>query len=115
MDEYTAEELSEILENMSKVSEAVYWHMFKSGIGGTCHAMIEFCGLISKYVGLCRAAAKEGIQFPYINTHSGTSIPMENHDAAYLAEKFDCIFGAYFKANPEAAKLFAREALGLDV
>lgn len=113
MTTYTQAELDDIVKNMEAVSERVYWHMFSSNIGGSCHAMMEFCGLMSMYVKLCRAASRKGIQFPFINTHSGTAIPMELHDVEYLAEKFDCIFGAFFKANPKAARLFAEKALGL--
>jgi hypothetical protein len=112
---YSKAELDQLLIHMDKVAENIYWYMFKEGIGGSCHAMLEFCGLLNKYVGLCRKAHEQGIQFPFVNTHSGTALPMETHDADYLAEKFDCIFGAYFKANPQAAKVFAEKALGLKV
>jgi len=111
--DYTEGELRATLATMRAVADHVYWHMFKQGIGARCHAMLEFCGLISLYVGLCEEATDEGIQFPFVNTHSGTALPMSEHQAAYLAEKFDCIFGAYFKHNPAAARLFAEQALGL--
>ena len=114
-DVYSKEELQETLDIMRKLNEHVYWTMFRSGIGGRCHAFIEFCGIMSVYERMCQASFARGEQFPLLNTHSGSAVAIETHEAAYLAEKFDCIFGAAFRSNPEAARVFAREALGLDV
>jgi hypothetical protein len=112
---YTPEELQEILRDMDKANQAIYWHMFRAGFGTKCHAFLEFNGLMSKYQQLCAKAASVGIDFTSANIHSSAAVPMEGHDVRYLAEKFECIFGAFFHNNPELAKLFAREALGLDV
>ena len=110
---YSPAELKQIASEMNDVNEAIYWHMFRRGFGSKCHAFLEFNGLMSKYQELCRKAADSGIDFTNLNVHSGRPLPMEDHDVAYLAEKFECIFGSFFKTNPDLALLFAERALGL--
>lgn len=110
----TKEELTALVEKMRDANKRVYWHFFHQGFGTDCHAFLEFCGLMSKYEQLCGECARKGIDFRHLNTHSGEAIPMAEHDVLYLAEKFDCIFGSFFKQRPEMARLFAREALGLE-
>ena len=102
------EELTELLKEMQKVAEQTYWLFFRSGMGAQCHAFIEFNGLISSYVQMCERAAAKGIDFRMVNTHNGGALPMEVHQAAYIAEKLECIFGPSLRANPEAAEAFKR-------
>ena len=111
--EYTKDELALILRVMRVAVTDAYYLFYRRGIGTSCHALLEFNGLMSKYVDLCEAAAAKGIAFPQLNTHSGVALPMAGHDVDYLAEKFDCIFGPFFAANPELARRFAERALHL--
>lgn len=113
MDDTTQDEMKAILLDMQTANSRIYQLMFNMGFGSKCHAFLEFCGLMSKYTDLCRIAMQQGKQFNHMNTHSGESLDIAEHNVEYLAEKFDCIFGPFFKANPEAAKLFAERALGL--
>jgi hypothetical protein len=108
------QELLAIVERMRTVNSQFYATLFTMNFGTDCHAFLEFCGLTSKYADLCHAAANAGIDFRQTNVHTGNPLPMENHDVVYLAEKFECIFGAFFRDNPDKAKLFASLALGLD-
>lgn len=107
-------ELESTLQLMCDTNKRIYWDMFRSGFGDKCHAFLEFNGFMSKYQELCQKAADAGIDFRDANVHSGKPLPMEAHDVDYLAEKFSCIFGSFFRDNPDLAKLFASKALGLD-
>lgn len=102
-----------VLERMEQANRRVYATLFSMHFGSDCHAFLEFCGLMSKYTDLCRGAHHAGIDFTQANAHNGQVLPMNNGDVLYLAEKFDCIFGSYFRANPDKARLFAQKALGL--
>lgn len=109
----TPERLAEIVKRMRVANQSIYQTLFRMHFGADCHAFLEFCGLMSKYADLCSRAAKNGIDFGRANIHTGTPLPMEKHDVLYLAEKFECIFGSFFRANPELARLFAKKALSL--
>ena len=111
---YTPEEREKILEDMKKLRENCYWMFFHQGMGQKAHAFLEFNGLISKYVDLCVRAHEQGVDFTNANTHNGKALPMEGHDADYLAEKFDCIFGPALRANPEAAAIFLETVFGIE-
>lgn len=99
---YSAEERTEILRKMEAVSSSFYY----AAIQTQCHPFIEFCGLMNKYIDLCRAAHKQGIDFTNANTHSDMALPVEAHDMAYLAEKLDCIFGPTLRSDPDARAAF---------
>lgn len=96
----------ELLQRMAQASERTYWSFFTADFGSTCHAFIEFNGLLSKFVQLCGRAHEQGVDFTMANTHSGTALPMKAHDAAYIGEKLDCIFGPALRANPKAMAAF---------
>lgn len=98
--------LKQTVADMESFSNRMYWTMFHEHWGTDCHAFLEFNGLMSKFVQLCARAADKGIDFRHANKHSGEVIPMEDLDAAYLGEKFDCIFGPSLRANPKAMKAF---------
>lgn len=72
------------------------------------HPFIEFSGLMNTYVALCEEAHRRGIAYENANEHSGRALPMDEGQAAYLAEKLRCIFGPTLDANPEAAEAFRR-------
>ena len=101
---HTKESLLHLVEKMRVASESMYWISITPGV----HAFIEFGGMVSKYIDLCARAAEQGVDFTQANVHSGTTLPMEEHDAEYLAEKFECIFGPTLRANPAARKVFLR-------
>lgn len=107
------EQLADVVRRMRVANHSIYATLFRMKFGADCHAFLEFCGLMSKYADLCASAAENGIDFGRANVHTGTSLPMETHDVLYLAEKFECIFGSFFRANPELARLFAKKALAL--
>lgn len=106
------EEREKLLETMNELSKRVYWAFFHAGIGQTCHAFIEFNGVLSKYVDLCRKAHEAGIDFTQANTHNDIPFPCEAHDMAYLGEKLGCIFGPALRANPKAKRAFLEAMLG---
>lgn len=108
----TPEELQALVARMREVAARTYALFFRSGMGGEVHAFIEINGLISKYVDMCQAMADEGIDFTASNIHTGRSVPMQVHDAIYLADKIACMFGPMLHGNPEALAAFKRK-LGL--
>lgn len=106
--QYTKDELMELVVKMSKTSTQIYYMLIQCNV----HPFIEFNGMMNKYIDICRNAAERGEDFTESNTHTGKALKMEHHDVAYLAEKFDCIFGPSFKENLELWFVFKRE-LGL--
>lgn len=86
---YTPAERREMLKKMRAVASTFYGLAAASG----CHALIEFTGLMNEFITVCSKAHERGEQFPFANTHSGTPLPFEPYNFAYLAEKLDCIYG----------------------
>lgn len=103
-------ELLALARRMRAVSDETYWLFYNAGMGAEVHAFIEFCGVLAKYVDICERCAAQGIDFRFLNTHSGSDLPVEGHDMAYLGEKLDCILGPAIRANP-AAREALRQAL----
>jgi len=52
-------ELQLLTERMARVAENVYWLFFHAEMGSRVHAFIEFCGVLNKYVQICRRFAKK--------------------------------------------------------
>lgn len=90
----------EKLQAMDALVEAFYWRAQKIGV----HAFIEFCGLMSEYINVCRDAEKSGSGWEYSNTHGGPPLPFKGNHLRYLAEKLDCIYGPAFRQSPDLAK-----------
>lgn len=108
------DELRSLLLRMEGVSEKVYWLFFYAGMGAEVHAFIEFCGVLNKYVDICRRSVESGIDFTQMNTHTGRPLPVEVHDMEYLGEKLRCIFGPIIDANPLARAALQRALFGPD-
>jgi hypothetical protein len=70
-----------------------------------CHAFIEFCGFMQKFIDVCANSSRAGIDFNEANTHTGHKLIVADHDVVYLAEKFDCIFGPTL-ADPKKRAVF---------
>ncbi len=104
--DYSKEELLAIAKEMDGLVSKFYWACFRAGMGTKCHPFLEFNGIMSKYVNLCTDAAHAGFAFPAASVHSSVALPMKQHDVAYFAEKFSCIFGPFFVAHPEMADYF---------
>jgi len=108
------EELEDLVARMNQVAEQTYNLFFHANMGGDVHAFIEFNGLITKYVDVCRRAASEGIDFRLANEHNGIALPVEAHDLNYFAEKLRCILGPMIDANPKAKAAFIRKLSGAE-
>jgi hypothetical protein len=92
-------ELETMLGQMSRLALLFYRNAQKIGN----HPFLEFTGLMTEYIGICRAALDAGIDFAHASTHTGLDLPMAPHHGAYLAEKLDCIYGPSLHANPDVA------------
>ncbi len=101
---YPKEHRDEQLKKMRQLTDAFYWAAFKIN----CHPFLEFCGLMVKYIDVCQRSSDAGVDFNETSKHSGERLLAEGHDIQYLAEKFDCIFGASL-ADPKAREIFFRE------
>jgi hypothetical protein len=99
---YNKKEREEILASMEKVRTAFYYQAVQT----KCHPFIEFCGVMGEYLTVCREAHKKGIDFTQANTHSGQALPIQTHNAAYLAEKLNCIYGPSLIQNEEVREAF---------
>lgn len=100
-----ATELEACVQRMKAASHEFYKAAVKTG----CHPFIEFTGFMNEYIKLAEKAARAGIDFRNLNTHSGKALPMETFEASYVAEKFDCIFGPSLRSDPEIYKAFDKK------
>jgi len=100
-------ELEQVLARMRETLQAFYY----SAIQIQCHPFIELTGFMNEYIQICGRALDRGIDFTEENIHvGGVGLPMEIHQAAYLGEKFGCIFKTTFAGNPELLQAFIRAA-----
>lgn len=95
------EELKTIIADMKGASGAFYANAREIGN----HAFIEFAGLMNEYIKICEDAAKNGQDFTMASTHTGNALPMKDYQAAYLAEKLDCIYGPALR-QPDVKRAF---------
>jgi hypothetical protein len=108
---FTRAELQEMIGQMDAAAHAFYGRATRIHH----HAFIEFTGLMTEYIKLCRVALDNGVDFTRTNVHSaGAVLPMEDYHRAYLEEKLSCIYGVSLDALmfPENASL-PRQILGL--
>jgi hypothetical protein len=86
----------EALNKMRAASSAFYGAAVRTGV----HAFIEFTGLMNEFIAVCENTPG----FMDANTHNGGALNVEAFQAAYLAEKLDCIYGPTFRKHPELAR-----------
>ncbi len=74
------------------------------------HTYIEFTGFLNEYIQLCRCALEKDIDFTETSAHnSQRELPIEEYQAAYIGEKFGCVFKRWL-ANPEILRAFLKGA-----
>ena len=100
-------EREEVLNRMQAVSNAFYREAIHVGN----HPFIEFCGFMNEYIKMAQAAHSSGQDFTEATEHNGIPLPMAAYNAEYLGEKFACIFGPTFRANPEMWEVFQRQVM----
>lgn len=110
--QYTLGEQRETIRRMREINATFYGLVFSAGMGSRCHAFVEFCGLQAKFIDLCEAALERGIEFCFANQHSAAPWPIEAHHAAYLGEKFHCIYGFALGPDPALRQVFLDAGLG---
>jgi len=95
------------LAAMQKASNDFY----RAAIATGCHAFIEFTGLMNEYIKVCQdMSSMDDHSWLTANTHTSTPLKMHSHQAAYLAEKLDCIYGPTLRAHPALAKAFKKSS-----
>jgi hypothetical protein len=110
--QHTLGEMRATIARMRAINAQFYALCFSGGIGGSCHAFIEFAGLQAKFIDMCQAALDAGIEFPFANQHSASPWPLERHHVDYLGEKFQCIYGFAIGPNKELRDAFIESGLG---
>jgi hypothetical protein len=104
---YTAEQRLVMLDQMDRVAANFY----SAAVKIQNHPFLEFCGLMTEYIKMCRQAHAAGLDFTNLNQHSGHALPMQPFNARYLGEKIGCIYGPSLQ-KAENGQPFL-EALGL--
>lgn len=99
-------ELRVMLMEMREAASVFYALSTSIGV----HPFIEFTGFMNEYIKICGEALAKGIDFADVSIHSGGQLPMYTHEAAYLGEKFGCIFATTFHKNPELLACFLQGA-----
>ena len=89
---------------MQRASNAFYRAAFQL----SCHPFIELTGFMNELIRIIGRVPRE--ERYGIDTHGDKPLPMLGHEAAYIGEKFGCIFGPTFRQNPKLWKAFLRAA-----
>lgn len=106
---HTPEQLKVMIEKMQAVSNGFYREATQVGN----HAFIEFTGFMNEYIKLCQEALAKGDDFTEANVHVGKPLfEMHPFHAAYLGEKFGCIFATTFAGRKELIDAFVAAAFG---
>jgi hypothetical protein len=100
------QELTSILAQMQQ--QALQFYLGAIQIG--CHPWIEVTGFLNEYIKICRRAADKGIDFTETHIHSGKALPIQDFEAAYLGEKFGCMFNTSLGRNPQRMATFLLSA-----
>lgn len=98
---YSPEDRERMLAAMEVARDAFYAAAVRIGV----HTYVEMAGFMGEFIKMCRDMHEEGVDF------GTTPLRAAPHQLAYIAEKFDCIFGEAL-AEPEARIAFLR-ALGV--
>lgn len=98
-------ELEVMLQKMQETSSLFYRRAVMTG----CHPFIEFTGLMNEYIKVCRDNLERGVDFADANTHSGVPLSIQIHQARYLGEKLECIFGPTLRADLKAQWIILTE------
>ena len=85
------------LDRMEQAS-AVFYRMAQDT---KKHQFLEFNGLLAEYIKLLKVLHTEDKDIV-----ESDNLPMKDYNAAYLAEKLDCIYGATFLEKPEIRDAF---------
>ncbi len=93
-------ELEVTLQKMEHAAQVFYAHAQQTHF----HQFLEFTGFLNEYTKMCRGLLERGVDFVQ---DTGALKP---HEAAYIGEKFGCIFTPLFERNPGAFQDFLRGA-----
>ena len=101
-------EVARLIREMEAASSAFYRTAQRIGV----HPFLEITGFMAEIIKLFRNSAAMGIDFTMATAHNEMPLNIEPYEAAYLGEKFDCIFGPTFRANKRAWSIFKRAIEG---
>ena len=96
------QELEEQLVRMEHLRQKFYLMAVMIGV----HGFIEFAGLMGDYINCCHDTLRAGQDFTECNVHGGVPLMMQDYQAAYLGEKFGCIYGPALNAEPALRDAF---------
>jgi len=87
-------------------------HFYQNAVRIGNHAFIEFTGFMNEYIKLCEQSQKCGEDFTEANVHIGKPLTVFGYNAAYIGEKFGCIFESSFNQLENIGE-FCQKAFGL--
>lgn len=108
--QYTLGEMRAMIRSMRDINSRFYAEVFH---GGVPHAFIEFCGVQGEFINMCDLMLAQGIEFPLVNRHGSTQFQVHDFQAAYLGEKFGCIFKMLLP-DDNSRRIFAESAFNHD-
>lgn len=104
-----AERTSACLVALDALGVAFYAASASIGV----HPVIEFTGLLRIYTAQIKAAVKSGVPLHEISgVHGDRALLFSAGQAAYVAEKLDCIWGESFRQDEQAARSVFDQLLG---
>jgi len=106
---YEKAELQRMIAGMRQLSSGFYTGATRIGN----HAFIEFAGFMNEYIQLCERAMANGQDFTEANTHVGEPLAQE-FNAAYIGEKFGCIFETTFGQKLNLIGEFCKQAFKVE-
>lgn len=101
-------EAARLVREMEEASNHFYRMAQRIGV----HPFIEITGFMNEAIKPFRNSAAMGIDFTMATAHNELPLNIEPYEAAYLGEKFDCIFGPTFRANKAAWSIFKKAIEG---
>ena len=82
---------------------------YGAAVKAHCHALIEFTGLMNKFIEACARAEVMEQEWEHANVHGSERLPLDDGDIAYLIEKLDCIYGDALWSAPLLLKKISQQ------
>jgi hypothetical protein len=98
--DWSAEERAALIKQMTHAKDVFYGLAARAGH----HQFLEFAGLMHEYIKLCAEAHEAG--------HDFYSLPMQEHHAAYIGQKLECVYGPTIAHDPALTAAFLSAFLG---
>lgn len=92
---------ADVTAEAERVVQDLYWKLYRADFGSRFHAFLEWCGVLSAYLGAVRDT---GIDPRMLNAHTELGVLTAEHRLVYLAEKLHCILAPLLRGADEATR-----------